>query len=346
MLGSDGPVDAIILVGGQGTRLRPLTATRHKSLVPVCNRPAIDYLFEWLARSGIDRAVLAVGRDNQDLVAAYPPGRFDGLEIATVIETQRLESGGAIRNAVNVAGVTGRFVVLNGDIFVDFDLRQALKAHEEHRAELTLALFDVDDPSMFGVAVVDAESMVTGFVEKPPPGTAPGNLVNAGVWIFEPGLVAEIPPGPVRVEETLFPSLVARGRRVLGYRFEGIWADIGSASRYLALNQALVARAGASIVAPEASVSGLAVVDLSSAGTGCVIGDGAEVRGSILWERVTVQAGARVVNTIVADGVMVGEGACLEGAVVGSGATIRPGAKVPPGTLIEPGARYDAPDAH
>ena len=110
---------------------------------------------------------------------------------------------------------------------MDFAFAEALRAHEEAGARLTLALASVADPSSFGVAVTDENGWITGFVEKPPPGTAPSDLVNAGVWIFEPDLVDEIPPGAVRVEETLFPSLVARGRTVLGYRFDGLWPTWG-----------------------------------------------------------------------------------------------------------------------
>ncbi|MGH2634274.1 MAG: nucleotidyltransferase family protein, partial [Tepidiformaceae bacterium] len=114
-------MDAIILVGGQGTRLRPLTLTRHKSLVPLCNRTAIEYLFDWVRRAGFDRVVLALGQHNEDLAAAYPDGTYDGLPLVQVHETRRLESGGAIRHAVREASVHGRFAVLNGDVFIDFD---------------------------------------------------------------------------------------------------------------------------------------------------------------------------------------------------------------------------------
>lgn len=337
-------MDAIVLVGGQGTRLRPLTLTRHKSLVPVCNRPAIAYLFEWLARSGIERAVLALGRHNEDLAKAYPGGRAHGIATTLVLERERLESGGAIRNAVHAAGIEGRFVVLNGDVFVDFDFAPALAAHAARGADLTLALHAVDDPSMFGVAVVDGEGLVTGFVEKPPRGEAPGNLVNAGVWIFEPGLVDEIPQGPVRVEETLFPSLVARRRPVFGYSFEGVWADIGTPDRYLALNRELVERAGASAVHASVSLRERAAIRSSAVGERSVIGDGATVEGSVLWERVTVGAGAVIRDSILADGVVVGAGARVQGVVAGSGAAIGPGAVLPPGTSLEPAARYDTRD--
>jgi mannose-1-phosphate guanylyltransferase len=333
-------MDAIILVGGQGTRLRPLTLTRHKSLVPVCNQPAIEYLFRWLAKHGIDRAVLALGQANEDLAEAYPAGRHGRLEITPVLETRRLESGGAIRNAVVEAGIDGRFLVLNGDIFVDFDLRAALAEHEARAADLTLALHNVDDPSQFGVAVLDGDKMVTGFVEKPPRGSAPSNLVNAGVWIFEPGLVDEIPPGAVRVEETLFPSLVGRRRNVLGYEFSGLWADIGTPARYRDLNVALAARPGA--VSEDCRAGEGAVIDLSVVGPGCAVAGGASVLNSVLWENVDIGEGARVSGCILADGVTVGAGAVVDGVVVASGATIAPHAVIPRGTNLEPGARYDA----
>ena len=332
-------MDAIVLVGGQGRRLRPLTSTRHKSLVPVLNRPAIDYLLDWLERSGIDRVVLALGQANEDLVATYPAGKRGAIEIVPILERERLESGGAIRHAVRTAGIEGRFVVLNGDVYVDFDFHAAFQAHVGFGADLTLALHEEEDPSAFGVAVVDAEGLVTGFVEKPPRGEAPSRLVNAGVWIFEPGLADEIPPGAVRVEETLFPSLVARRRRVLGYRFEGHWADLGTPQRYLGLSRELLGRDNAissdAHIAPGADIMGSAV------GAGCQIGDGARVIDSILWEGVEVEADATVERCILADGVVVGAGARAGGVIAGKGARIAPGTIVPAETLIETGGRYD-----
>ncbi|MCK9518423.1 MAG: NDP-sugar synthase [Dehalococcoidia bacterium] len=335
-------MDAIVLVGGQGTRLRPLTTKRHKSLVPLCNRPAIEYLLAWLERSGIRRVVLALGQDNEDLAEAFPGGRWGTLQLSIVRERERLESGGAIRNAVRSEGIEGRFLVLNGDVFVDFDLRAALAAHEEAQAELTLALYEVPDPSPFGVAVLDDKQMVTGFVEKPPPGTAPSNLVNAGVWIFEPHLVDEIPQGAVRVEETLFPSLVGRRRRVLGCVFDGLWADIGTPQRYLALNRALLA--SASCPAPSAKVAEDATIEASAIGPGCEVAPGASISDSVLWENVTVCEGAHISSSIVANGTVIGPGAVVEQAVVGAGVTISAGARVPAGTSLDAGARYDAPN--
>ena len=152
-------MDAILLVGGQGTRLRPLTAHRHKSLVPLLNRPAIEYLFDWLERSGFQRVILALGQANEDLAEAFPAGRRGNLTIQPIQERERLESGGAIRHAVTAAGIHGRFAVLNGDIYVDFDFQAALAEHVSREAELTMALKELPDPSAFGVAVVNDEGL-------------------------------------------------------------------------------------------------------------------------------------------------------------------------------------------
>ena len=332
-------MDAIILVGGQGARLRPLTLTRHKSLIPVANRPALEHLLDWLGRFGIERAVLAMGQHQDDLVEAFPEGDRQGITIAHVVERERLESGGAIRNAVRAAEVEGRFLVLNGDVYVDFDLGAALEAHDQTEARLTLALCRVSDPSAFGVAVVDGDSRISGFVEKPPPGTAPSDLVNAGVWVFEPDLVGEIPPGAVRVEETLFPSLVGRRENVLGYRFEGLWADLGTPARYLELSRSLAQRVGAPLLAEGAVMGEGARVEASSVGAGSVVAAGARVTGSVLWEDVRVEAGAQVSDSVLADRVCIGEGAVVRGAVLGRGASVAAGARLRPGDSVEPGGR-------
>ena len=323
-------MDAIILVGGQGTRLRPLTLHRHKSLVPVANQPAIGYLLGWLKRYGIGRVVLALGQQNEDLAEAFPPGSIEGLEILPVFEHVRLESGGAIRNAVAEVGIDERFLVLNGDVYVDFDLREAVSAHGAAGAKLTLALTEVEDPSQFGVAVTDGDGRITGFVEKPPRDSAPSNSVNAGVWIFERETVEQIPAGAVRVEETLFPSLVARGRSVFGYRMPGLWADIGTPARYLELNVAL-ARAMGDVV-PQ--------LFASFAGAGTELGEGATVTESVLWEAVNVGPDTAVRGSVLADCVKIGAGASVDGLVAGRGAIVPDGAIVEAGTVLQPGETY------
>lgn len=329
---------AIVLVGGQGTRLRPLTARRHKSLVPLLNRPAIEHLFEWLRRSGIHDVVLAIGRMNEDLAEAYPAGEHNGLRIRHVMERERLESGGAIRYAVEQAGISDRFVVLNGDVYLDFDFGEALRQHEARQAVLTLALTPVEDPSSFGVAVVDEQSLVTGFVEKPPPGTAPSNLVNAGAWIFERRIVDDIPPGAVRVEETLFPSLVGRRQPVFGFVSNSLWADLGTPARYLTLSKELVAHQG-QCIDPGCSVDPAATIEGSTVGPGTKVAAGALVRHSVVWERVAIGEGAHVEGSIIGDSTTIGPGASVLDAVIGPGASVGANQQVPAGTIIEADAK-------
>jgi mannose-1-phosphate guanylyltransferase len=332
-------VDAIVLVGGQGTRLRPLTAFRHKSLVPLLNRPAIEYLFDWLERSGIHRVILALGQSNEDLATAYPAGPRGKLEIFPVCERERLESGGAIRNAVAVAGIEERFLVVNGDVYLDFDFQDALAKHVAANADLSMALKPMPDPSMFGVAVCDGAGVIRGFVEKPPAGTAQSDLVNAGAWIFERALVEQIPPGAVRVEETLFPSLVARGRPVLGYQFAGPWADLGTPARYLQLSCELLGEDN--VLAPGSKLSATSHISGSAIGLNSQILMGTTIEESIFWENVMISPGATVRRSIIADSVTVEHMAHIEGAVIGRGAVIPAGARLGPGTVVQPGARYD-----
>lgn len=323
-----------MLVGGQGTRLRPLTARRHKSLVPLFNRPAIEHLFDWLRKSGIERVVLAIGQHNEDLALAYPEGTHRALRIQHVMEQERLESGGAIRFAVQRMGIDERFIVLNGDVYLDFDLGEALQRHEALEAELTLALTPVEDPSSFGVAVVDHRSLITGFVEKPPEGTAPSNLINAGAWIFERETVEKIPPGAVRVEETLFPWLVQEGRQVHGFVSETLWADIGTPARYLELTRQLVNRNG-QCLAPDCVIAPGATVTGSVVGPATRVADGASLRDSVTWEDVRINSGAAVELSILADGVTIGHGAIVRDSVLG------PGVRVTKKTKLE-GATVDA----
>lgn len=337
-------MDAIILVGGQGTRLRPLTARRHKSLVPVLNQPALDHLLAGLAQAGIERTILAIGLGNADLAAAYPEGRFGDMRIQHVVERERRESGGAIKGAVAEAGITGRFVVLNGDIFTADGPAPVLAAHEASGAELTMALSPVDDPSQYGIAVLDERRRIARFLEKPPPGSLGPGLANAGIWVFEPGLAAEIPGGAARVEETLFPALTAR-RALHGHILARTWADYGTPERYLSLHQRLLGGARASVhIARGARVAATAVISRSAVGAGTSVGDRATVDGSVLWESVVVHEEAQVRASVLANGVTIGARASVEGAFLGAGAIVDAGAHVPAGARLQPGARYHGGD--
>ncbi len=333
-------MEAIILVGGRGTRLRPLTARRHKSLLPLGPRRVFDFLLDWVAQNELERAVLALGRHNEDLAAAYSSGRHGGLPLTIVQEPEPLQSGGAIRYACDRAGVSGRFVVLNGDAFIEFPLAPMIAEHEAHDAELSIALHEEEDVSEFGVAELGANGLITSFVEKSP--DPPSHLVNAGVWILERHLAEQI-DGPVRVEDTLFPELVRGGRRVYGHRFEGLWADVGTPARYRRIVLQLLDRGWPGVNA-EAFIHEDATVERSQIGPRCAIGGGSRVVDSILWEDVQIGADANIRASVLADGCVVEDGAAVEGCVLGPATRVTARTKVPPGSVLEAGTEYGGGD--
>lgn len=326
-------MQAVILAGGEGTRLRPLTLDVPKQLVPILNRPFIEHQLRWLRRHGVQQVTLALTRNahSQTLRAALGDRAYD-VELTYAYEEQPLGSGGAIAHAA--AGWRQPFLVCNGDIVTDADLGAMIEAHRAASAELTIFLHGVEDPSAYGVVALNERSEVTRFVEKPPAGQAPSNLVNAGVWLFEPELLHELPMDrPSRVEDELFPQLAGSGRRVLGYEAATYWRDIGTPRTYLEANlDALRGRvAGLAalggmvtpdfvLAAPDASIDGRAGVRDAVLGPGARIEGGALVESSVLWERVRVGAGAIVRNSVLAADVEVGPGSVVDGQTLGRGA--------------------------
>ncbi|HWO93798.1 MAG TPA: NDP-sugar synthase [Dehalococcoidia bacterium] len=352
---------AIVLVGGEGTRLRPLTYSRPKALVPVLGRPFLLHFIEYLRGHGFDDVILAVAHGADAIRAALGDGRDAGVRLTYVDEPVPLGSAGAIANcAPNLGEET--FLVANGDIVTDIDLSAMLRQHRERPALVTVALISVEDPSGFGVAEIDEDERIRRFVEKPPPEEAPSSWANAGLWMFEPQAVSFIPPGRSMVETDLFPSLADAGL-LGGYRSGGYWIDLGTPRRYLQLHADLLARSalcsdaealiepGASIKQPVsiargavvrqgARIEGAAVV-----GIGSEVASGALVTASVLWERVIVERGAVVRNSIVAEETVIGAGAVVEDATIGPGAAIEAGARTPHGLRLDPGERFPQAEA-
>ena len=360
---------AIVLIGGKGTRLRPLTWRTPKQLVPILNRPLLAYLLDGLRSNGFDRVSFAMTAPDEDIEAAFtgdaaPPG----LAIECVLEGEPLGSGGAIANASS--GWDEPFLVCNGDIVSDIDLGAFAGKHRARDAELSIALSEAEDPSRFGVVVLGEGDRVTRFVEKPPRDEAPSRLINAGLWLFEPGVARMLDAHRFnRVEDELFPSLAAAGRGIFAHRHEGYWADIGNPEAYLQTNLDLLAGAapsllpadwpedgraiGAAELAADARVEAPALLGAGTrvaegarieggvvAGVHCAIGRGAIVAGSVLWDGVTIGKGAQVRGSVLAEGARVGDGAILEGVVLAHGAAVEAGERPPPGTLLDPECVY------
>ena len=279
---------AVVLVGGEGTRLRPLTYETPKSMLPVMNRPFLEHQVEHLHRHGVDRIVLACGYRPDAIRAHF------GDQLEYVVETEPLGTGGAIAHAGRGIGET--FVVANGDVLTDLDLTALVAFHHERGARMTIALHPVDDPSRYGVVVTDPDGAVSAFVEKPAPGTIAANTINAGTYVVEPDVLELIPEGrAVSVEYEVFPALVGAG--LYACSFTGYWRDIGTPASYLDANVERLPEAGA--IDPTATVEAGASVTGSVVGAGCRIEADARVHRSVLLPGAVVTAGRNVDNLVV-----------------------------------------------
>jgi mannose-1-phosphate guanylyltransferase len=281
-------VIAVVLVGGEGTRLRPLTYETPKSMLPVTNRPFLEHQVEHLHRHGVDRIVLACGYRPDAIRAHF------GDELEYVVEPEPLGTAGAIAHAGRGIGET--FVVANGDVLTDLDLTALVAFHRERGARMTIALHPVDDPSRYGVVVTDPDGAVSAFVEKPAPGTIAANTINAGTYVVEPDVLELIPEGrAVSVEYEVFPALVGAG--LYARSFTGYWRDIGTPASYLDANVERLPEGGA--IDPTATVAPSATVTGSVVGAGCRVEAGARVHRSVLLPGAVVTAGRNVDNLVV-----------------------------------------------
>jgi mannose-1-phosphate guanylyltransferase len=319
-------MQAIVLVGGEGTRLRPLTDTIPKPALTLVDRPFLAYMVEWLAGHGVSEVVLACGFLPDVLREALGEDEHAGVRLRYVTEPARRGTAGAIRFAADSLGdeLGESFLALNGDVLCDLDLGALLLAHRERRARATLALYPVEDSSAYGLVDSDLDGAVVEFLEKTGEGI-PGE-VNAGAYVLERSVLDLIPPDrEVSIEREVFPRLVGEGLH--GLLLDGYWMDIGTPERYLQASWDILERrvqtrvrptapgllvgAGAEID-PGATVGPRAIVS-----PGCRVAAGAEIRGSVLLEGCTVAAGARVLDSILGPGATVEPGASLAGAVVG-----------------------------
>ncbi len=354
---------AIVLVGGAGTRLLPLTHHTPKALVPILNRPLLERLLGHLRSHGVTEVTLAMTQRNEAIPAAIGDGSALDLAIDYAYEETPLGSGGAIASIVQSWPELPRepFLVVNGDIITDLDISAMVEAHREHGAELTISLHEVKDPSSYGVVALAERSDGDGagharierFVEKPSREDAPSRLVNAGTWVFEPALVAGMDATTFnRVEDGLFPELATAGRPIFGFHRPSYWIDVGDPRAYRRVNGDLAAGAIPSMRPPEAAGSilrgpGTEIARSATLGAPAVIGEScvieadARVDDSVLWDGVRIGAGAEVRRSVLASGVTVGAGAVLESAVVGHGAVIAAGERLPSGAVVEPDPHYN-----
>jgi mannose-1-phosphate guanylyltransferase len=324
-------VQALILAGGAGTRLRPLTSTVPKPVVALAGRPFIVYMLDWLRRHGVDDVILSCGFLAEGVERVLGDGARFGVRLRYLHEPQPLGTGGALKYAE--ALLDERFFMLNGDLLCDIDLTAQLSRHEQTGARATLALIEVKDPSAYGLVRLEEDGSVREFVEKPGPEQIGSNLVNAGAYILQREVLESMAPlgTNISIEREVFPALVGQG--LFGYPATGYWLDIGTPARYLRAtydilegNVATAIDDGMSAarvsLAEGATVDGR-VVAPALVGSEVRIARGAIVGGrSVLERAVTVGAGARVVGSVVLEGSSIGARSTITDSIVGPQATI------------------------
>jgi mannose-1-phosphate guanylyltransferase len=344
-------MQALVLVGGEGTRLRPLTLTQPKPAIQLVDRPFIRYMVDWLGHHGIDEVVMACGFRAEDLRDALGDSVPDGPSIRYIEESEPLGTAGPVRLAADMGLLGERFMVLNGDVLTDLDLTALQRQHEETGAIATLGLYPVDDPSSYGLVRRAGDGAVLGFLEKPDPSEIDTDEINAGTYVLERAVLDLIPPGrAVSIEREVFPRLVGQG--LYGRRLDGYWMDIGTPERYLQASWDIIegtvttelAGDGGPFIGSDCAIAENALVAARAVvGAGSEVGDGASISESVLLDGCSVGASADVSGSILGHGVSVGEGARVgPGAVIGAKARIASGAAVGEGARVGPGESIEA----
>jgi mannose-1-phosphate guanylyltransferase len=318
---------AIILVGGEGTRLRPLTYTRPKPLLPIAGTSILERKLAHLAEHGIVEATLSLGYRPDAFLEAFPSGRAAGIQLHYAVEPSPLDTAGAIRFAATEVGWIGHsepLVVVNGDLLTELDISAQVAFHSTTGAEATLALTQVEDPSAFGVVPTDAAGRVTSFVEKPPKDEAPTDWINAGIYVLNPSVLERIPAHrKVSIEREVFPAIAAEGR-LYAVRSPAYWIDAGTPALFVRANTDWLDRHNdtRSLVA-NARIDATATIQRSVVGAGCSIGPHTTIVDSILLPGASVASGAVVRQSIVGSNATIGTGADIsDHCVIGDGAHV------------------------
>ncbi|HQD39674.1 MAG TPA: NDP-sugar synthase [Bacillota bacterium] len=326
---------ALLLAGGRGTRLHPLTTNQPKPMLPVLNRPWLEYLVELLVENGITEMVFSLCHCPDIIINHFGDGSRFGVKIEYVVEQTQLGTGGAIKMAA--PKLSDPFLAFNADIVTDINLRELLAFHEQKKALGTLTLTPVSNPSSYGVVKLADNGRILEFVEKPSLPAATVALINAGVYVFKQELVDYIPAGrPVSIEREIFPALIEKDQPLFGYNGNFYWLDMGTQKRYLQLHQHILtgrfkppySLTGSGIwVHPTAIVEPLAVLNAPCfIGPNCHIASRAELGPMVvLGENVTVEKGSIIRDSVLWDGASVGKGTRLEQVIVGKGVRIAAG---------------------
>jgi mannose-1-phosphate guanylyltransferase len=324
-------MQALILAGGEGTRLRPLTYTMPKPVLPLAGRPHIAYVIDWLVRHGVDDVIVSCGflaEGMRTALAELEPG----VKIRYAEEPDPRGTAGAIRFAEDL--LADRFLVLNGDVLCDLDLTALIAQHERTEAQATIALYPVEDPTGYGLIHRHADGEITEFREKPEPDQIDTDEINAGTYLLERSVLERIPPDrAVSIERDVFPRLIGEG--LYGIRLEGYWIDIGTPARFLDANWDILEGRVETVVREQ--LDGATML-----GEGCEVSPDAELRPPcVLGRHCEIRSGAVIERSVLLDGCSVGEGARLTDSILSGGVTVEPGAELD-GAAIGEGERVGA----
>jgi len=330
---------AMVLAGGYATRLRPISYALPKLLFPVVGKPMIYWTLDQLDRLGVTEVVLCVNYLAETLRATVGT-KHGGMQVKYSLEEQALGTAGPMKLASADTRLDETFIAMNGDVIAQIDLQAMLRQHQQSKALITDALHQVEDPSRFGVAKIDAQKRIELFVEKPKRSAAPSGLVNAGIYLIEPEILRLIPDNrKVSLEREIFPNLATAGR-LYGYEFSGYWFDIGSLTDFRKANFSLLRY---STHEPEPRVSNAKIAANAlirkpvSIGEGSSVDHGARVGpDALLGNNVSIGKKAEVAKSILFDGVTVGEGSRVHGAILATDVRVGKGVKIGRGCIISP----------
>jgi len=360
---------AVILAGGEATRLRPLTCNIPKAMVPVLNTPFLEHVIHFLSYHQVKDIFLAQSRLSRPIESYLGDGSQFGVKLNYSIEDAPLGTAGAVKNAEKYLDET--FLVLNGDVFTDQDITVMIDFHLERKAKATIALTPVDDPTSYGLIETNAQGRVTRFLEKPSWSQVTTNMINAGTYVLEPEVLAQIPPqANFSFERELFPLLLEQGEPIYAYPSSAYWIDIGTPEKYLQLHQDLLGGKSSqyslapgeeviigeeSYIHPTAQTMGPILIGSNCSigrsvkltgpvviGDGCTILEDAVIEQSIIWRSARLGRRVKLKDSIVADNCCLNDDSIIEDSVLGDSVTIGSGYRVQPGSRIWPGTTVEA----
>ncbi len=310
---------AVVLVGGFGTRLRPLTYSIPKPLLPVAHTSMLERLMNSLARGGVTHAVLALGFKPEPFMAAFPNDMCGSVQLSYAVEDTPLDTAGAIGFAARAAGISDTFVVANGDVLTDLDIASLIAFHRQHGAQGTISLTPVSDPSQYGIVEIDADGRVERFVEKPQPGITTSNFASAGTYVLEASALTRMPGDKkLSIERVVFPQMVA-DKSLFAMSSNDYWIDAGRPDTFIEANAYVSKRAVKPTdrpIHPTAIVAMSAVVVDSVIGENATVLDGARIQHSVLLPGAQIGAGAVVIDSLVMG--KVGNNSQVSNSIIGS----------------------------